>query len=81
MAVDYMRESAERMLQKFIWGGVALAVLGGVVLGVAFSAEEVNPWGVLAGSAASWGGTALTFIGLVGWGVKLGNEATMKPRA
>lgn len=80
MAVDYMRESAERMLQKFIWGGIVLALLGGIILSVALNTDEVNAWAVLAGAAASWAGSALTFTGLIGWGVKLGNEATAAKR-
>lgn len=80
MANDYVRERAEQLTKNCLLGGVGLALLGAVVLGVALGANDVNAWLVLAGSGAVAVGHALALVGLVAWGVKLGNESTAKPK-
>lgn len=80
MANDWIRERAEQLIRNCLLGGIGLAILGGVVFSAALSADESNPWLVLAGALAAAGGQLLALVGVIAWGVKLGNEATTKPR-
>ncbi|GAA4726353.1 hypothetical protein GCM10023350_06360 [Nocardioides endophyticus] len=92
MAVDYMRESAQELLKKLILGGIGLSIIGGVVAFAAWPGTELVTSGagevgtgdtgsaVVAalGALAAWAGNMALLVGLVGWGVKLGNEATLR---
>lgn len=76
------RETAEKSLVSALLWGVCLAALGGVVLSLGyprldeFGEERVSPWVVVIGGFIGWTGTALVLLAMVGFGVRLGNEAT-----
>lgn len=81
------RQYAEKSLANSVYGGIGLVVLGGIILGAgwptatvtAFGVDESgSPWAVAIGSLICWAGTALVGMAVIGYGVRLGNEATRR---
>ncbi len=74
-------------LNSLIAIGAALGVVGGIVLATAWPGTEIDIitgramdtgsgfWTVV-GALVAWVGNALLFVGLTGWGVKVGREAS-----
>ncbi|MBB3044899.1 hypothetical protein [Nocardioides soli] len=92
MAVNYVRDSAQGLIKNLILGGIGLAIIGGAIAFLAWPGTEVassalgdvdteetgNAVIAAMGAAAAWAGNLLLLVGLVGWGVRLGNEATLR---
>jgi hypothetical protein len=79
------KKKAESILTQFVGWGLGVGLLGGIIMGLtwpsadtgAFGAEETgSAIGFLIGSLIAWAGNALLFVGMVGWGVKYGREAS-----
>lgn len=78
---------ARNSLAACVTIGLILSVVGGIVAAVAWPGTEANlitgeledtgnGWVTLLGALGAWAGSALMFVGLVGFGVKLGREAS-----
>lgn len=80
MATDWIKESAEERIRNCLLVGIGLLVLGSASFSAAISADESNPWVVLIGALVAAAGQLLALVAIIAWGVRLGNEATTKPR-
>jgi hypothetical protein len=81
------RSKAIDQLQGCIIAGTVLGVIGGFIAALTIPGTEVSvisgdveetgsQWGFIVGLLLAFGGNALLAVGLVGWGVKLGREAS-----
>ena len=73
---------AQDRLSGFFWGGVMASVLGtiGVVAGWpntnAYTGETGSWWVSGVSGVIAWAGSVMLAIGVIGYGVKLGREAS-----
>lgn len=84
--MDRNVKSARESLQACVAVGLILGLIGGVVMGLAWPGEEIGSLGsvtetgspVLAaiGAVVAWAGNVLLAVGLVGYGVMLGRQAS-----
>jgi hypothetical protein len=84
------KRRAESLLRQLVVWGFAIGVLGGLVMGLTWPTTEVSDRllsglaleekgsviGFTIGGLIAWVGNTLLFVGLVGWGVKYGREAS-----
>jgi hypothetical protein len=77
---------ARSTLRQFVAWGFAIGLVGGLMMvltwpgtevGMLGEAEETgSAVGFAVGALVAWVGNVLLFVGLVGWGVKYGREAS-----
>jgi hypothetical protein len=72
------KRQAQSTLRQFVVWGFAIGLLGGLIMGITWpGAEETGSTiGFVIGLLIAWAGNALLFVGLVGWGVKFGRDAS-----
>jgi hypothetical protein len=78
--------TARDHLQALTVVGAVLALVGGTLAGLTWPHDTVSAFGsvqhhgsgvgLAIGAALAWVGQAFLFVGLVGWGVKLGRQAS-----
>ena len=77
--MDFETRQARDMLRTLVIGGLILGAVGGLMLGLAWPSdvdEQGSTFFTLVGAVVAWLGNALLFVGLIGYGVMLGREAS-----
>lgn len=85
MATRSRAEGAVAHLKDLVRYGVGLNLIGGLIMALAWprtssdftgTSESGNAVLALLGAAVAWGGSMFLLVGLVGFGVRLGREAS-----
>lgn len=89
--MDGKARSALDSLRALVAVGLIIGAIGGLVMGMAWPGEEVGAFGgveesgnavvALIGALVAWIGNVLLFVGLIGYGVMLGRQASPPPTA
>ncbi len=86
--MDKETKEARSLLRAHLWSGVAVSVIGGIIMVVSWPhttngmlgpEDHGSALGVAAGAAITWIGNMIILPGLIGYGVWYGREAS--PRA
>ena len=84
MDARHARKTARESLRAFVIVGAILGVVGGLIMGLTWPHEDAgliveqkgSAVGLAIGALIAWAGNVLLFVGLIGWGVALGREAS-----
>lgn len=77
--MDHQTKQAVSNLQAFVTVGLVLGIAGGIILAFPWpstEAESGSGLGVAFGFLVAWIGNVMLLVGLIGWGVKIGREAS-----
>jgi hypothetical protein len=80
--------TAENILRHLMAWGIIVNIVGGFIVGFQWPSSSVNPLtgvveddgsmgAVIVGLFIAWAGSMMLFVGMVGWGVKLGRDASI----
>ena len=80
--MDHQTKQAVDNLKGFVAVGLILVIIGGLILAFAWPSsvdESGSGFGVAVGFLFAWIGNVMLFVGLIGWDVKMGREASPTP--
>jgi hypothetical protein len=80
------KRQAQNTLRQFVVWGFAIGLLGGLIMNLTWPATQVGTLGdveetgnqiaFMIGVLFAWVGNVLLLVGLIGWGVKFGRDAS-----